>query len=107
MIDLKLLQKDINRLATAKGFWSGVRSNLYEKLALIHTEVSEATECLKKGLGREELGSELADILIRTLDLAEYFGFDMADELLKKHEVNKTRPYLNGSKGFIDDTEND
>ena len=55
------------------------------KLALINTEVGEAIQELRKGQGfTEDFESELADILIRLLDLAEECGTDLESITLSK-----------------------
>jgi hypothetical protein len=41
---------------------------------------------------------ELADIIIRVLDLAEGFGIDMEDAIRRKMEYNKTRERKHGKK---------
>jgi NTP pyrophosphatase (non-canonical NTP hydrolase) len=46
----------------------------------------------------EGFPSELADIMIRVMDLAEGMGVDLGKEILEKHEYNKTRPYKHGGK---------
>lgn len=44
----------------------------------------------------EGFPSELADIVIRTIDLMGMVGVDVAEEIWKKVEYNKTRGYLHG-----------
>lgn len=95
---------------------------LYEvgsKLALVHSEVSEALECLRENpagivapsthllpkpdgtLGKPEgFGSELADVVIRVLDLCGALGIDIETELLAKHRYNETRPHRHGGKAL-------
>lgn len=46
----------------------------------------------------EGVPSELADIVIRVLDLAEYYGIDMGEAIAQKHAYNLTRPYKHGGK---------
>jgi NTP pyrophosphatase (non-canonical NTP hydrolase) len=41
---------------------------------------------------------ELADIVIRTLDLARQLGVNIEQAVLAKHEYNKTRPFKHGRK---------
>ena len=55
-------------LADAKGF-SSAPERTWEMLALIHTEVSEATDAYKKGESLDHVGEELIDAVIRIFHL--------------------------------------
>ena len=63
------------------------------KLLLINGEVAEATEVLRKDQGVERLHEELADIMIRLLDLMGYVQMDVDTYIQTKMDYNKTRPY--------------
>lgn len=69
------------------------RHFLLTQLALIGTEVSEAIQAVRKG---EELGPELADVIIRTLDLAAAEGIDIGATVVDKMIYNEGRPYKHG-----------
>ncbi len=74
------------------------------KLALVHSEVSEAVEAVLKGQikttvvdGKPEgLGSELADVNIRNFHLAAMLGLDSSKDFALKMEFNATRPKKHG-----------
>jgi NTP pyrophosphatase (non-canonical NTP hydrolase) len=71
-------------------------STILLKLLLINGEVAEAVEVLHKSQGSERLHEELADIMIRLLDLMGYVQMDVESVVEKKMEYNSTRPYRHG-----------
>ena len=107
------------------GFYEG-DVNIGERLALVHSEVSEALECDRKGMFTDPSGTyvaemseisddssfkvafqrhvkdtfedELADIVIRVMDLAEYKGIDLWAHIKAKVRYNSLRPYKHGKK---------
>ena len=83
---------DVRALADGKGF-SSDPARIWEMLALIHTEVSEATDAYKKGEPMEHLGEELIDAIIRILHLCS--ALDLDAEALFQHKMQKNweRPY--------------
>lgn len=103
---LNELAKEIHEEAQRHGWWYEER-NVFELLALVHSEVSEAVEDCRHGLmdtyfepDGKPCGypSELADIIIRVLDMAEAAGIDIDHEIRIKVDYNKTRPYRHGMK---------
>ncbi len=82
----------VRALADAKGF-SSAPERIWEMLALIHTEVSEATDAYKKGEPLEHVGEELIDAVIRIFHLLSALGLD-ADALFDaKMARNWQRPH--------------
>lgn len=78
-----------------------------EKLLLVVTEVAEATEEVRDGNmatyfsegGKPEgYPSELADVVLRVMDMAQQGGIDLAAEIRQKIAYNKTRPFKHGRK---------
>jgi len=68
---------------------------LAEKIALIHSEASEALEALRKS-DNDNFTEELSDVLIRTLELSGFVGEDIGKSTLDKHTKNKLRPRKHG-----------
>ena len=66
-------------------------------LALIHSEVSEALEAFRAD-DRANFEEELADIMIRVLDLSAGLAIDLDAAVRSKLEANKTRGYRHGGK---------
>jgi NTP pyrophosphatase (non-canonical NTP hydrolase) len=84
--------QEVRALADGKGF-SSERERIWEMLALIHSEVSEATDAYKKGEPIEHVGEELTDAIIRILHLMSALDLD-ADKLFQdKMQKNWERPY--------------
>jgi NTP pyrophosphatase (non-canonical NTP hydrolase) len=90
-----------NAFQTAKkhGFWDDLDVDnstvLLSKLMLIATEVAEAAEAVRIN-SMSKLSEELADIVIRVLDLAGALGINLEQAVLHKMEVNTTRPQKHG-----------
>lgn len=66
-------------------------------LALIHSEVSEALEAVRHD-DRANFDEELADVLIRVLDVATGLGTDLDREVEAKLAKNRNRGFRHGGK---------
>lgn len=96
----------IHETNVEKGFWGDpeIMDKYVAKLALIHSEVTEVLEALRKGQGATAVTEEFADVLIRTFDL--YSTLVEAGEadpglyqvMLDKIKTNKERPVKHGNR---------
>jgi NTP pyrophosphatase (non-canonical NTP hydrolase) len=99
------LARKIHPVNVEKGFWDApVMMDKYAaKLALVHSEVTEVLEALRKNQGSDKVTEEFADIFIRSLDLyGTLVEAGLADEglyevMLNKMETNKARPPKHGN----------
>lgn len=73
------------------------RTILLAKLALITSEVGEAVSALQHG-DDTAFAEEVADIVIRVLDLCGGAQIDLGDEVLQKMQYNRKRTYLHGKE---------
>lgn len=94
--NFNLAAKECHENAKDKGFWDD--TSVVEKLALIHSEVSEVLEADRKNKGKNAVEEELADILIRTLDLCAYLDMDVDRVISDKMEKNRQRAHKHGNK---------
>lgn len=116
--------REVHALAVSKGWWpngTGATVGINEilaKLALVHSEVSEALEAARDPKtpvtvtwfeGRvtgaesappkpEGFAVELADVVIRVFDLAEALGLDIQKAIETKHAYNTSRSHRHGGK---------
>lgn len=115
------LAQEIHLNAKRKGFFDEPK-NIGEMLCLIHSEVSEALEADRKdhycgfevhtieALNNENFNTEfvsgvkntfedeLADVMIRVMDLAAFKGIDLEGHIKAKMRYNSTREHKHGKK---------
>ena len=102
---LDALAAILHETAREKGFWDGEYNHdkIGNKLALVHSEVTEVLEAIRKNQGSEKVVEEIADVIIRLLDVYAAMQnkemiSDSLDEILeKKININKDRPRLHGN----------
>jgi len=102
---LDALAAMLHETAKEKGFWDGEYSHdkIGNKLALVHSEVTEVLEAIRKSKGSEQVVEEMADVIIRLLDVYaamrnEEQILHSLDEILEaKINKNKERPRLHGN----------
>lgn len=108
------LQNEIHQANVEAGWWTDLSNNtdlaeearlgtrlgkalVAEKLCLIHSEISESMEGHRKGLQDDKLPHrlmievEMADAVIRILDLCGALELDLAGAIQEKLAYNKTR----------------
>ena len=105
-LSLNQLAKRAHAISKSKGFYDR-QPPLMEQLVLVHAEVSEAVEASRVGDDRLRIDdkgkpvgvpAELADVLIRVLDICANRGIDIEEAVSKKLAYNETRPYKHGKK---------
>lgn len=110
------LAEDISEMSEGNGFWDpdgvGDVGIIPLKLALVHDEVSEALQVhrdlyddsdpdpntLLTDMQEDDFTEEIADVIIRSLDLCGYYGFNIGDTLLAKLDKNRSRPFKHGKR---------
>lgn len=98
------LSRKIHLTSQKKGFYDEpvVMDKVAAKIALIHSEGTEILEALRKNQGKLKVTEEVADILIRSLDLHAYLlelGLaegDLDEVMAQKMEKNENRPPKHG-----------
>lgn len=120
------LAKEINKTNKTKGFWDNMNYSIditkdqvrviglskhikdafiAQKLALVHTEVSEAVEATRlegyeeNGYGlytKDSFVDELADTIIRVLDICGQLDIDIEKQIEWKLNKNKSREFMHG-----------
>ena len=98
------LAEELHTTAVAKGFWPEDVDDIFitKQLMMIVSETVEVMEAIRKDKGEDQVADEMADILIRTLDLYAglvehgYTRVSLDYALDKKANINKDRPERHG-----------
>ena len=88
MVDFRKLQKDVYQNKVDKGFNT---TDVNKEFCLKYAEIAEAYDSwLKK---KDDVGEELADVVIFTMGLSEILGVDLESEIINKINKNSKRVY--------------
>lgn len=107
--DIDNLSIDLHENAKNKGFYDRLDMTDFnsqaKQLAMIHSEVTEVLEALRKSKGEEAVVEELSDILIRVFDfygslkVSGVVESSLTEVLNKKIGINASRPKMHGVLG--------
>lgn len=113
-MSLNNLALELHKTSTSKGFWDKVYKHsehdpikdidfMLAKLALVHSEVSEVLEAMRKQMNEEKVVEEIADVLIRLLDFYQgsvncgWVTSSLDAIVQKKMNINAERPKMHGN----------
>ena len=98
-----IISADVYMTSKANGFWEdGVNRNRGEMIALMHSELSECLEGVRKNTMDDHIPefssqeAELADTIIRIMDYGSGFKLRIMEAVIAKMAYNKNRPYKHG-----------
>ena len=98
-LTIKELTEKMHALVKSKGWYEAdskrpqTPRNLAVSLSIEAAEILEHFQFTDEIKDRDELGSELADVMLYLLQLASVSGIELEDAVLKKIEINKKRSW--------------
>lgn len=120
---LNNLARQINEIAKEKGFWQDMNISLgllrgygvyagtikatkdafiAQKITLVHAELSEAIEAMRNNKygtkQRDTFENEIADAIMRLLDITAQMGIDIDSEIAWKMDYNLSRAQKHGKE---------
>lgn len=101
---LNLKAREIHKSNAEKGFWSADNYDFARLCMLVVTEISEAVEADRKDAmdshltQRRGIEVELADAVIRIMDMAGGLNLDLGGAVEEKLVYNASRAYKHGKK---------
>jgi 8-oxo-dGTP diphosphatase len=98
-LTIKQLTEQMHALVQSKGWYETdskrpqTPRNLAVSLSIEAAEILEHFQFTDEIRGRDELGGELADVMLYLLQLASISGIDLEQAVLRKIEANKMRTW--------------
>lgn len=96
-MEINWVIKESHRIAKEKGFWSEERDK-GTLIALMHSELSETLEALRRSFSDDKVAEELADCVIRIADYCAAYGLDLEKAIKKKMRFNEKRKWKHGKR---------